>query len=29
MYPLLKMEEFMTIATIPGAIIKDCTKLFR
>ena len=29
MYPQLTMEEFMTIATIPGAIIKDCTKIFR
>ena len=29
MYPQLSMEEFMTIATIPGAIIKDCTKIFR
>jgi len=29
MYPQLSMEEFMTIATIPGAIIKDCTKVFR
>jgi len=29
MYPQLTMEEFMTIATIPGAIIKDCTKVFR
>ena len=29
MYPQLSMEEFMTIATIPGAIIKDCSKVFR
>ena len=29
MYPLLQMSEFMTIATIPGAIIKDCEKIFR
>ena len=29
MYPLLQMSEFMTIATIPGAIIKDCEKVFR
>jgi len=29
MYPLLKMSEFMTIATVPGAIIKDCEKVFR
>lgn len=29
MYPQLTMEAFMTIATIPGAIIKDCTKVFR
>lgn len=29
MYPQLTMEQFMTIATIPGAIIKDCTKVFR
>ena len=29
MYPQLTMEEFMTIATIPAAIIKDCTKVFR
>jgi hypothetical protein len=29
MYPQLSMEEFMTIATIPGAIIKDCAKVFR
>ena len=28
MYPLLQMSEFMTIATIPGAIIKDCEKVF-
>ena len=29
MYPLLQMSEFMTIATTPGAIIKDCEKVFR
>ena len=29
MYPNLKMEEFMTIATVPEAIIKDCSKVFR
>lgn len=29
MYPLLSMSEFMTIATVPGAISKDCTKIFR
>jgi len=29
MYPNLKMEEFMTIATIPEAIVKDCTRAFR
>ncbi|MEA1954609.1 MAG: hypothetical protein U9O24_09485 [Campylobacterota bacterium] len=29
MYPLLKMSEFMTIATVPGAIIKDCEKVFK
>jgi hypothetical protein len=29
MYPLLQMSEFMTIATIPGAIIKDCEKVFK
>jgi len=29
MYPQLTMEGFMTIATIPGAIIKDCGRVFR
>ena len=29
MYPQLTMEEFMTIATVPDAIRKDCTKVFR
>ncbi len=29
MYPLLKMSEFMTIATIPDAIVKDCKRVFR
>lgn len=28
MYPQLSMEGFMSIATIPDAIIKDCTKVF-
>ena len=27
-YPLLSMTGFMTIATVPGAIIKDCKKIF-
>jgi len=27
-YPLLDMSGFMTIATVPGAIIKDCKKVF-
>jgi len=29
MYPLLSMSEFMTIATVPGAISKDLDKIFR
>jgi len=29
MYPLLQMSEFMTIATIPDAMIKDCERVFR
>ena len=29
MYPQLSMEEFMTIATVPDAIVTDCTKVFR
>ncbi len=29
MYPLLQMSEFMTIATVPGAILKDCQKIFK
>ncbi len=29
MYPMLKMTEFMTIASIPDAIIKDCEKVFK
>ena len=29
MYPLLQMSEFMTIATVPGAIIKDCERIFK
>lgn len=29
MYPLLQMSEFMTIATVPGAIIKDITRIFQ
>ena len=29
MYPLLSMSEFMTIATVPGAIGKDLDKIFR
>ncbi|MEA3434110.1 MAG: hypothetical protein U9R13_05965 [Campylobacterota bacterium] len=28
-YPLLSMTGFMTIATVPGAIIKDCKKVFQ
>jgi len=27
-YPSLKMSQFMTIATVPGAIEKDCSKAF-
>jgi len=29
MYPMIKMSEFMTIATVPGAITSDCDKVFR
>jgi len=29
MYPLLKMSEFMTIATIPDAMYKDAQRVFR
>jgi len=29
MYPLLKMSEFMTIATVPDAMIKDSEKVFK
>jgi len=29
MYPRLKMSQFMTIATVPGAINKDIDKIFR
>jgi len=29
MYPMLKMSQFMKIATVPGAIRKDIDKIFR
>jgi len=29
MYPNLKMEEFMKIATTPGAIVKECKRVFK
>jgi uncharacterized protein (DUF302 family) len=29
MYPLLQMSEFMTIATIPDAMVKDCERVFK
>jgi uncharacterized protein (DUF302 family) len=29
MYPKLTMSEFMTIATVPDAMIKDCEKVFK
>lgn len=29
MYPQLSLEEFMTIATVPDAIVSDCRKVFR
>ena len=29
MYPQLKMSEFMTIATVPDAIVKECQRVFR
>lgn len=28
-YPLLTMSEFMTIATVPGAVEKDLQKVFK
>jgi len=28
-YPMLSMSQFMTIATVPGAIEKDCKKIFK
>lgn len=28
-YPLLSMTGFMTIATVPGAILKDCENVFK
>ncbi len=28
-YPLLKMSQFMKISSVPGAIEKDCKKLFK
>jgi hypothetical protein len=28
-YPLLTMSEFMTIATVPGAIENDLKKIFK
>ena len=28
-YPLLSMTGFMTIATVPGAILKDCENIFK
>ena len=28
-YPLLSMTGFMTIATVPGAILKDCKNIFK
>ncbi len=28
-YPMLKMSQFMKISTVPGAIEKDCKKLFK
>jgi hypothetical protein len=28
-YPLLTMNEFMTIATVPGAIENDLKKIFK
>ena len=29
MYPMLTMSEFMTIATVPDAMMKDCEKVFK
>jgi len=29
MYPLLSMSEFMTIATVPDAMVKDCERIFK
>jgi len=29
MYPLLQMSEFMAIATVPGAVVRDCEKVFK
>ena len=29
MYPRLQMSEFMTIATVPDAIVKECQRVFR
>jgi hypothetical protein len=29
MYPRLQMSEFMTIATVPGAIVKDCQRVMK
>jgi len=29
MYPMLKMSEFMMIATVPDAMVKDCEKMFK
>lgn len=29
MYPMLNMTKFMSIASVPGAIVKDCGKVFR
>ncbi len=29
MYPYLKMSQFMKIATVPGAIVKDMDRIFR
>jgi len=29
MYPKLTMSEFMTIATVPDAMLKDCEKVFK
>jgi len=29
MYPMLNMTQFMSIASIPGAILKDCNRVFK